>query len=102
MKYPNIVTKLTTLCDGWLVGSSAEEDNDNPRDYDIFIPIDKWLEASNYIPQDAKINRMGGFKVISDGKEVDIWTGKMEDILTSNYFKIAYHPRSGIRINRAL
>jgi len=100
MKYPKIVTKLTTLCDGWLVGSSALDSDKEPRDYDVFIPIDKWLEASNYIPYNAKINRMGGFKVISDGKEVDIWTGKMEDFLASNYFKCAYNPKTGIRIVR--
>jgi len=100
MKYPKIVTKLTTLCDGWLVGSSADMSNENPRDYDVFIPIDKWLEASNYIPQDSKINRLGGFKVICEGKEVDVWTGQMENILQSNYFSYAYHPKSGVRIMR--
>lgn len=100
MKYPNIVTKLTTLCDGWIVGSGANPDVENPRDYDIFIPIDNWLEASNYINQNAKINRMGGFKVISDGIEVDIWTGRMENILGSNYFNFAYHPKTGVRIAR--
>ena len=100
MKYPNIVTKLTTLCDGWLVGSSADIEVENPRDYDIFIPIDKWLLASNFIPRDAKINRMGGFKVICEGIEVDIWTGKMEDFLDSNYFSFAYKPKSGLRIVR--
>ncbi len=100
MKYPKIVTKLTTLCNGWLVGSSADINNENPKDYDVFIPIDKWLEASNYIPQDAKINRMGGFKVLCEGVEVDIWTGKMEDFLASNYFKFAYNPKTGVRIAR--
>lgn len=100
MKFPGLVSKLTTLCDGWLVGSSAIVSDVEPRDYDVFIPIDKWLEASNYIPVDAKINRMGGFKVICEGKEVDVWTGKMESFLASNYFKAAYHPKSGVRILR--
>jgi len=100
MKYPKIVTKLTTLCDGWLVGSSADLENNNPRDYDVFIPINKWLEASNYIPQDAKINSMGGFKVICENIEVDVWTGKMEDFLASNYFTYAYNPKTGVRIAR--
>jgi len=102
MKYPKIVTKLTTLCDGWIVGSSANPDNINPRDYDIFIPIDKWLEASNYIPQTAKINRMGGFKLKCEGIEIDVWTGKMETILASNYFTYAYHPKTGVRLIRIL
>jgi len=100
MKYPKLVTKLTTLCDGWLVGSSANLDVKKPRDYDVYIPIDKWQPASNYIPLDAKINTMGGFKVICEGVEVDVWTGKMEDFLSSNYFTYAYNPKTGIRIAR--
>ena len=97
-KYPKIVTKLTTLCDAWIIGSAVVEEN--PRDYDVFVPIDKWLEASNYIPQNAKINRLGGFKMVCEGKEIDVWTGKMEFILTTNQFKFAFHPKSGIKISR--
>lgn len=100
MKYPELVTKLTTLCSGWLVGSSANPNETEPRDYDIYIPVKYWLEASNYIPKDAKINRMGGFKCISDGIEVDVWTGDMNDFLASNYFNFAYQPKTGVRIGR--
>ena len=100
MKYPELVTKLTTLCSGWLVGSSANPNETEPRDYDVYIPIKYWLEASNYIPKDAKINRMGGFKCISDGVEVDVWTGDMNDFLASNYFNFAFQPKTGVRIGR--
>ncbi len=100
MKQPKIVRKLTTLCNGWIIGSAAIESNEDPRDYDVFIPIEYWQQASSYITDDAKINTFGGFKVISDGKEVDIWTGKMEEILASNYFKAAYHQKTGVRIVR--
>ena len=100
MKYPELVTKLTTLCSGWLVGSSANPNETEPRDYDVYIPVKYWLEASNYIPKDAKINRMGGFKCISDGIEVDVWTGDMNDFLASNYFNFAYQPKTGVRIGR--
>ena len=100
MKYPELVTKLTTLCSGWLVGSSANPNETEPRDYDVYIPIKYWLEASNYIPKDAKINRMGGFKCVSDGIEVDVWTGDMNNFLASNYFNFAYQPKTGVRIGR--
>ena len=100
MKYPELVTKLTTLCSGWLVGSSANPNETDPRDYDVYISIKYWLEASNYIPKDAKINRMGGFKCINDGIEVDVWTGDMNDFLASNYFNFAYQPKTGVRIGR--
>lgn len=99
-KYPELVTKLTTLCDAWLIGSSAEDTDNYPRDYDIFVPIKNWQEASNYIPKDASINRLGGFKCVSEGYEIDVWTGFMSDLLSSNYFYVAYHPKTGIRIER--
>ena len=100
IKYPELVTKLTNFCGGWLNGSAADPDHDNPRDYDVFIPLKHWQQASSYIPKDAKINRMGGFKCISDGIEVDVWTGLLEDIVTTNHFKYAYQPLTGIRIKR--
>lgn len=100
MKYPELVTKLTTLCDGWLIGSSANPSVELPRDFDVFIPLKHWLLASNFIPKDAKINSLGGFKCVSGGIEVDVWTGNFEDIVSSNYFSFAYQPKTGIRINR--
>ncbi len=99
-KYPELVTKLTTVCGGWIVGSSANPENKHPRDYDIFIPFKYWMEASMYLPKSATINRMGGFKCISEGIEVDVWTGDMNDFLSSNYFKYAFNPKSGVRIGR--
>ena len=98
-RYPDLVTKLTNLCGGWIVGSSADPAVTEPRDYDVYIPMKSWLEACNYIPKDAKINRMGGFKCISEGKEVDVWTGDISDFLT-DYFTFAYQPKSGVRIKR--
>jgi len=101
MKYPELVTKLTTLCDGWLVGSSADPTNTSPpRDYDIYIPIKNWLTASNLIPRDAKINSLGGFKCLNEGITIDVWTGDINDFLATNYFKYAYNPKTGIRIKR--
>jgi len=98
MKYPELVTKLTTLCSGWLVGSSANPNEIEPRDYDIYVPLKYWLEASNYIPKDAKINRMGGFKCMSDGVEVDVWTCPMSELFQTHYFKAAHYPKSNITI----
>ncbi len=99
MKYPDLVTKLTTICRGWIVGGAANPyDQTPPKDFDIYIPMKYWLEASNLIPKDAKINRMGGFKCKSEGFEIDVWTGDMNDFVASEYFKFAYHPQTGIRI----
>lgn len=99
--YPELVTKLTHFCGGWLVGSAADPNNKDPRDYDIFIPIKFWQLASSFIPKDAKINSFGGFKCISDGKEVDVWTGDLDDTLFTDRFTWALNVRTGIRIKRA-
>jgi hypothetical protein len=98
MKYPELVSKLVTVCNGWIFGGGCE--SEIPRDYDIFIPLPFWQRASLMIPKDAKINRMGGFKCISEGIEVDVWTGEMHDLLASNFFKYAFHPITGIKIKR--
>lgn len=98
MKYPTLVTKLTAICEAWIIGSGACKEN--PRDYDLYIPVVNWREACAMMPPDAKLNSFGGFKVISDGIEIDIWTGDMSYIFQTNAFSEAYHPKSGVRISR--
>lgn len=96
MKRPELVTKLCAYCDGWLIGSSVIEEN--PRDYDVWIPYEKWSVACTMIPKDAKINTFGGFKCISDGVEVDVWTCPMSELFQTHYFKAAHYPKSNITI----
>jgi len=82
--YPELVARLITNCSGWIFGSACVKKN--PRDYDVFIPLPFWSTASMLIPKNAKINRMGSFKCLSEGIEVDVWTGEMHDLLASNFF----------------
>lgn len=98
MKLPELVTKLTTICNGWIVGGAV--DAENPKDYDVYIPFPYWKVACSLLPKESTINRMGGFKCISEGKEVDVWTGEMSDFLASNYFSKAFHPQTGVKICR--
>lgn len=97
-KFPELVTKLITFCDAWIVGGAAFEDK--PKDYDIFVPFKFWQLASSYIPKNSKINRMGGFKCLSDGEEVDAWTGDMNDFCKAIIFLSCYQPKYGILIKR--
>ena len=97
-KLPPLVTKLVTFCDAWIVGGYLY--NNDARDIDLFIPFKHWQLASSYIPKDAKINTMGGFKCLIDNVEIDIWTGDMNDFLQSNYFRQCYSPKYGIFIKR--
>lgn len=97
-KYPKEVALICNIYDGWIIGGGAIEDN--PRDYDVYVPMKYWREVSALIPQDAKINTFGGFKFIREGKEIDIWTGEMSDMFSTAFFKAALHPKSGILIVR--
>jgi len=72
-KLPELVCKLTYVCDAWIIGSAADPDKTDPRDYDLVVPYNKWKEASSLIPSDARRNTFGGWKCISEGKEVDVW-----------------------------
>jgi|WetSurMetagenome_2_1015567.scaffolds.fasta_scaffold202402_2 hypothetical protein len=97
-KYPSLVCKLISICDAWIIGSSCIKEN--PRDYDIFIPINSWKIACKLIPETAKINRLGGFKCISEEKEIDIWTGEFSDIFLTHFFTYAYNPKINIKVGK--
>ncbi len=97
---PELVAKLTCSFDAWIVGSAADPENKDPRDYDVLVPFREWQKASQLIPKDAKRNSLGGFKCISDNKEVDVWPGDLDFVLKSSKLKWAYHPFSGIRITK--
>ena len=100
-KYPPLVTKLTALCNGWIMGSAANPDNSDPRDYDVWIPLSNWPLACSIVPKEGtKINTFGGFKAISEDKEVDVFTCEMEHMFNTNYFTYAYQPKSNILIKR--
>lgn len=99
-RQPSLVRKLVSVCSAWIVGSACYKEN--PRDYDVYIPMKYWKEACRLIPSDAKVNTFGGFKCISDECEVDVWTGDCNDFLASAFFKEAYHPETGVRIKRVI
>jgi hypothetical protein len=97
---PELAAKLTHVCDGWIVGSAADPENKSPRDYDIVIPFNKWREAAALIPKDSKRNTFGGWKCISENKEIDVWPDELGWILTKPMVKFAWHPFSGTRISK--
>ena len=74
-KLPSLVAMLTTSHDAWIVGSAADPDVENPKDFDVQVPYSEWGKACMLIPKDAKVNCLGGFKCKSDGVDVDVWPG---------------------------
>lgn len=96
-RMPPLVQKLTTHFDAWVIGSAAIKDD--PRDWDVVVPFYMWGKAAQLIPPDAKVNTFGGWKVISDGIEVDVWPDDIGRLLAySPKFKAAWHPVSDVKI----
>lgn len=57
---PKLVLDLVYAHSAWIVGSAANPDNKEPRDYDIIVPFSEWNKACMLIPMDAKVNHFGG------------------------------------------
>jgi hypothetical protein len=103
MKFlPELVAKLTHAHDAWIVGSAANPDNKTPRDYDVQVPYSEWGKACMLIPKDAKRNSFGGFKCQCEGLEIDVWPGELGWIMQRPMCLWAWHPASGIRLNKIL
>jgi hypothetical protein len=64
----------------WLCGEDIE-----PVDFDIVVPHEKWYLVALLIPEDAKLNKFGGwrFEVNFNGEkvEVDVWPDTIERYL---------------------
>lgn len=101
-KLPKLVLDMTAAHDAWIVGSAANPNIDNPRDYDVIVPFSEWQKACMLIPSDAKPNHFGGWKCISEGKEVDVWPGDIGWIMQKPQSLYIWHPASGCRWNKQL
>lgn len=97
---PTLVRKLCFGFSAWIVGSAVS--SDNPRDYDVAIPYQYWREAALILPKDAKPNNFGGWKCISDGKEVDVWPFDLHEFVLIHPVKELYHPMSGIHLTKSI
>jgi hypothetical protein len=97
-RQPVLVAQLVNCFDAWLVGGSALDSPDAPRDWDVVVSPSKWNQIAQLIPKDAKVNSFGGWKCQSEGCEVDVWPEELNSLLTNHFVKAAYHPRSDTRI----
>jgi hypothetical protein len=92
---PELATKLCYTASGWIVGGAAREDE--PRDYDIAVPLAYWPIAAQLIPRDARPNAFGGWKCVSEGKTVDVWPADLGVLMTNAMVTDLWHPQSGKR-----
>lgn len=99
-QFPPLVSKLVWNYNGWIVGSAAKAGADlsKVRDFDILVPFHDWPAAACLITKDAVPTRFGGWKLISNEVEVDVWPDDVGRFLLKCPRKDMWHPSSGIRI----
>lgn len=74
-----VTRQLCTLFDAIIIGGGVAYMADNtgkvkpPKDIDVVVPIDRWVQASKLIPNGAIANSFGGFKFQDGPLEVDVW-----------------------------
>lgn len=96
---PDLAAKLCYgASSGWIVGGAARDIN--PKDYDIVIPLTTWKHACLLIPRDAVVNAFGGWKCLSEGKEIDVWPSDIGELMTNKMVTHLWHPQSDARFNR--
>jgi|GEM_PF-3875622 len=99
-RFPRFARLILGQYNAWLVGGAADPKNKDPRDFDIVVEWEDWRHVAMLIPKDAKIGLFGCFKVISDGKVVDIWPGTLSEAIQSAKCKFASNPFKGILIEK--
>lgn len=100
----SVSRQLCWLFDGWIVGGAVDfisgKSSLYPKDIDIVIPIQNWINASKLIPTGSLSNSFGGFKFKDDNEtSVDVWTDDICMILLMRDVN-AYQPKYNITIGR--
>lgn len=83
----------------WCVGGACdfllERTDALPRDYDVFVPHDRWSQVSSRVhswSDEIRVNRLGGLKlVLAGGVELDLWPDTLERLVQWPKFKAAVH-----------
>ena len=97
---PSLVSALVTNYEAWIVGSAADPQVTNPRDYDVVVPFSSWNKAVHLIPKDAKLNSFGGLKVTQPDCETDVWAGELSFVMCNNKAKWAWQPHLNVRMQK--
>jgi len=99
-RLPRLARLICSNSNAWLVGSSADPKNNNPKDYDIAVSFSSWPEVALLIPKDAKPTLFGGWKFKSDKKEIDVWPAEIINIFMCSKCEWMWQPMRNIRIQK--
>lgn len=103
MAIPKIVQLITSLTDGYIVGSAADPTNNNPKDWDVIVPHANWHIAAGVIAayeKNPNITSFGGWRIEENGMSIDIWPDDIGRIMYSAKAKWVWHYKTGVRWKR--
>ena len=96
---PESARLLCTLCDAWVVGSSALVVPPEGADIDVMVPLHRWHMAVTHIPPNAVPNNFRGWRWVEDGVQIDCWPDTLDRLCAVQEFRAAWHPKSGQRVH---
>ena len=86
-KLPLIVRSFSYNNNGWVVGGGAAYllglTSEQPRDWDILIPLEEWYKACKSFPVGSVTNSFGGVKIKVDDIEVDVWGDSLSNFIST-------------------
>lgn len=109
---PHIARDLCYYHGAWVVGGTAAPQLTTlreVRDIDVFVPFENWGGAASLLSRarlELRATSFGGWrcKIPWDtfAREVtlDVWPSSLENLFSQVLVKHAWHPKSGVRIQR--
>lgn len=97
---PKTALLFCNLHDAWVVGSMADPTVTEAGDVDIMVPWSNWPAAAAHIPPDAKPTTLGGWRFMDGKIEVDVWPDTLDRLAAMDFFRGAWHPKTGTRLTR--
>lgn len=97
---PPLVELFAQRYDAWIVGGAARyllDLEENVKDWDLLVPLYRWIDAARVLPRGATANAFGGFKFQSHGHTLDVWGGDIGEHFSQNPYipDYAIHLRTG-------
>lgn len=99
IKAPQLVKILCYQYEAWIMGGAARvialNRGEPIKDWDILVPAIWWPRACMLITKGTPANSFGGFKVVEDGVDIDVWAGDVGWLLSHcpiGLERVAYSP----------
>ena len=71
------------LIAGSLAKKMCGDEDIEPGDYDLLVPLERWQTIALLIPENAKPNKFGGWRFYTDkNEEVDVWPDTVQNYLS--------------------